>query len=626
MKKIAAKVKNFFTVDILLFMPTFFVYAAQAFKYVHELPSQLDEGSFLIKGYYFVAGIYQPFQEYGPWTNNMPLAYYIPGVIQYLFGPGLRQGRYFMIFLALLMLLGCWLVMRRLCGKWWALLGAWLIALDPAIIMMYSKAVSEGIVACGLVWTLYFMSGKEADKKSVVLASLMSVVVVFIRQNMILLVPFLIGYYFLFHGKKNGITSIVVTVVLLVAGHLLFFPRILSLWYPWAPGFLKPLFSIGWLPISGTAAYSIVVDTAKQLASIENGVQNFFLLFMGLGVAMLAIASKPLKTQEKDFFQFLYLLLFFLVLFLMHAWASLGHSFCVGCFTTYVGFYYPVGILVAILAMRRIHRQPQQWVRLLTTIAILAMLFGLMWISYEPLQLVLQKVYVPRVKNLQLQGGFAPLWSMLVGKFKTEEGIVKWIAVMAGTVGVGAAAGLVSWLISILFLKQKGKGKKFEAGIAGPLPLVMFAFAALAASGLVVVEYSKPSACHSDVIRDYETVGAQLASQVQPGRLVYWAGQSVVTPLLYLPQAKLFPPQLNGIYNMRKGGESDALEKAGYYNVDSAMKWREEADYFLINNRFFITSGWEKEMDPDRFSLVVVTDPIDGCNPNSTFLLYKRIR
>jgi len=63
-----------------------------AFTYAHQLPSRVDEGSFLIKGYYYWTGRYQPFKEYGPWTNNMPLSYYIPGLAQYLFGLGLRTG------------------------------------------------------------------------------------------------------------------------------------------------------------------------------------------------------------------------------------------------------------------------------------------------------------------------------------------------------------------------------------------------------------------------------------------------------------------------------------------------------------------------------------------------------
>jgi branched-subunit amino acid ABC-type transport system permease component len=105
-------------------------FLAQAFIYAHQMPSKVDEGSFLIKGYDYVKGIYTPFQDYGPWTNNMPLAYYIPGVAQVIFGPGLRTGRYFAVFTAVMMLLATWLLLRRLKGKWWALAGVLFFALN----------------------------------------------------------------------------------------------------------------------------------------------------------------------------------------------------------------------------------------------------------------------------------------------------------------------------------------------------------------------------------------------------------------------------------------------------------------------------------------------------------------
>lgn len=41
--------------------------------------SLMDEGEYLLKGLFFVTGGYRPFQEGGIWTNQMPLAFLIPG-------------------------------------------------------------------------------------------------------------------------------------------------------------------------------------------------------------------------------------------------------------------------------------------------------------------------------------------------------------------------------------------------------------------------------------------------------------------------------------------------------------------------------------------------------------------
>ena len=108
-------------------------YIVQAFIYAHTQFSVLDEGAYLVKGYLFATGQYTPFQDYGPWTNHMPLSFLIPGWVQAIFEPGLRTGRYFSIFLGIVLLLGLWWVTRRLGGRWWAAGAVWAIALNPAL-------------------------------------------------------------------------------------------------------------------------------------------------------------------------------------------------------------------------------------------------------------------------------------------------------------------------------------------------------------------------------------------------------------------------------------------------------------------------------------------------------------
>lgn len=75
------------------------VYLIQSWMYAKMQTSLLDEGAYLYKGYLFAIGKYWPYQEYGPWTNHMPLSFLIPGYVQTVFGPGLRTGRYLAVFL-----------------------------------------------------------------------------------------------------------------------------------------------------------------------------------------------------------------------------------------------------------------------------------------------------------------------------------------------------------------------------------------------------------------------------------------------------------------------------------------------------------------------------------------------
>ena len=69
------------------------LYLIQAIIYAHTTVSSLDEGSYLIKGMFYLNGVYKPFEPYGPLTNKAPFAFLIPGMAEYLFGAGLRQLR-----------------------------------------------------------------------------------------------------------------------------------------------------------------------------------------------------------------------------------------------------------------------------------------------------------------------------------------------------------------------------------------------------------------------------------------------------------------------------------------------------------------------------------------------------
>ncbi len=129
----------------------FLFYLVESYEYAHTQSSLLDEGAYLFKGYLFVTGQYVPYQDYGPWTNHMPLAFLIPGVVQGVFSPGLLTGRMLAVLWGAMTLIGLWILVRRLGGKGWATLSVWSVALNPTLVKLYSLANSQSLVACMLV-------------------------------------------------------------------------------------------------------------------------------------------------------------------------------------------------------------------------------------------------------------------------------------------------------------------------------------------------------------------------------------------------------------------------------------------------------------------------------------------
>jgi hypothetical protein len=102
-----------------------------------------------------------------------------------LFGPGLRTGRYFAIFLSLLMLAGLWVLTNRIGGRWWAAAAVGAVALNPALIKTYSVGLSQGLIACMLVWIVVLILGERRSTVHIMLGALLTGLMVTTREEIV---------------------------------------------------------------------------------------------------------------------------------------------------------------------------------------------------------------------------------------------------------------------------------------------------------------------------------------------------------------------------------------------------------------------------------------------------------
>ena len=171
MQNIAASARRIISIPWLpafLSAAGFLAYLLAALEIARTRTSFLDEGLYLFKGYLFATGQQIPFADYGVWTNHAILSFLIPGYVQKWFGPGLETGRYFMIFLSLLTLLGLWVFAKRWGNAWWAVGVVWAMALNPAEIKIHTLVISEGTVAALMVWIVYDVTRKGFPPESIV--------------------------------------------------------------------------------------------------------------------------------------------------------------------------------------------------------------------------------------------------------------------------------------------------------------------------------------------------------------------------------------------------------------------------------------------------------------------------
>jgi len=203
MQKVPAIVRRIIT---LPWLPTFLTVAGFAAYLIHAVriarttTSFLDEGLYLFKGYLFATGAQTPFVDYGVWTNHAILSFLIPGYTQKWFGPGLETGRYFMIFLSLLTLLGLWVFAKRWGNMWWAVGVVWVMALNPAEIKIHTLAISEGTVAALLVWIVVLTVGEKRPLWQILLGAALTAPLVLTRENLAFVPPILFVYIFWQHG------------------------------------------------------------------------------------------------------------------------------------------------------------------------------------------------------------------------------------------------------------------------------------------------------------------------------------------------------------------------------------------------------------------------------------------
>ena len=593
------------------------LYLIQAVNYAHTTVSSLDEGSYLIKGMFYLNGTYQPFEPYGPLTNKAPFAFIIPGIAEYIFGAGLRTGRYFSIFLGLLTLLGTWITTRRWAGKWMAAFTVWVFALSPMIVKLHARAVSEVIIACMLAWICALVLDENFRLWRVILASILAAVAVFTRQNMAPLLPFLILYVYLQHGKRAGIYTFITTSIAFLAFHIMYWPRVMVIWTPWLPESLTPFLDTFRIPTDSVPIWDPNIDVWNRLNAFFQGIRYHFIPIIGsfFGLILLPPRKSDWKSAPAMRAAF-FLAVSFFSLVLMHGWAALASKYesysCVFCFSNYLGFFDPLGILFFAVAFTQAWNQnPNRVVRIVSVIVVLLTATG---IGYSLFEFVgnglLNLPIIPRLRSGGL-GFIAIVDALTQGLDMPLVAVKRWISSI-----LGLAAGLGILLLALLISKRKQTN--FTLILVNSFLITGFVL-----SPILHLGESRPDCAGTDIIRDHEELGAYLASVIPPDSLVYWDGGNAFTPMIYVPQVRIFPPQINDGYTFHIGGDPDVLYYFSHWNGELAQHWRAEADIFIIEAKRY--ADWKDFLTPAEFQEFTKPPASQSCNEGAELRIFQRL-
>ncbi len=599
-------------------------YLVQSWYFAHTQISVIDEGAYLLKGYMFATGKYVPFQDYGPWTNHMPLSFFIPGWVQLIFGPGLRTGRYLAIGIGMIMLLGVWVLSNRFGNRWWRALLIWLIALNAPVLRVYSTMTSQILVSCIVVWILVLVLGPDRKKWQIYLGVILAGILFFTRINMAPVLTLLIFYIFWEHGKRVGSWATVAGILVVGLGHAIFWPGILKLWAYWSP--INFLFLENWkLNTDAVRLWDPDIDFRARFLSFLLALQIHFTVIVGFLISTIMWSPKRTWRTEWRYRVAIFLGVSFILLFAIHALATLGLNYCVYCLPNYVMFFQYIGLFFIFVTITSWDRLTVHFNNTLLIILMSLVFIGVSnspglgkpltdtWIGDRIRNLVnlVWQIEVPRIREMNILPGKTPLWILFENKFGWSENQILDVSVFLVVLVFG-------WIFLYLITRLiEGNLRVFTKLHFSLNAVLMIVFLAVGSLLTLRIGYLRTNTdCSWEVISTYEAAGSVLADTIDPGSRVYWRGASTV-PLLYLADYSIYPPQLNDVYTYYLGGDPDELLRFSMWNRDLDYLWQEDADYILIE-------GTRGVPDVEYSNELTPTPPLLPCNPKTQIHIYMQ--
>jgi hypothetical protein len=610
---------------IILAIAGWLYYLGQAWHTAHFKTSYLDEGMYLYKGLLFATGKYVPYADYGVWTNQMPFSYLIPGYIQKWFGPGLATGRYFMIAVASLTLLGLWMVVNRWSGKWWAAGAVWALSLNPMSVKVYTLAITEGLIACMMIWMLVLVMGIKRPTWQIMLAPILAVVMFFTRLNLGFVLPIVLLYIFWQYGWRKGLWATLVSVLAFAGIMSLFWPGIMKHINPWLPAIVRQVVS----PLTRQAYANFPKGSLGTGTVDANETSTPYLTFLyfwlTIRVHFVPLVSGfivwllwPWKTRMRISSRLRAVVLvsaLFGTLLGAHLWASFAKNYCVSCILLYTSFFDYLGLILLPLAFRVLRFDHSLARKATILVFIVLTVLGAGFSAYEDIDTEFSKVIIEAMRNsypwqaLQNFTGLSAL--MLFRRMTAITGSLLVLLVLLGGYRL---------LNTILSRYPKWKTRSVSMFLLSFLALGL----TLSPTKILGKGNDFFDCGNKDVIESYAEAGEYLRGIIPPGSTIYWEGR-IVAIFLYLPDIHVYPPQLNHTHSYLIGGDADALFARGYWNYELAQQWINDADYVLLEKG--LAQDWELQtLSSPGYLQLPSTRKVERCRWQSIIDIYQRVK
>jgi len=568
-------------------------------------PVNFDEGSYAYKGYSFVSGEYQPFQDYGFWTNKMPLAFLVPGLFQHL-ASGILTGRLLAMAFGLVALAGSYCLAARLAGQKAGLVVLAVSAFSLSTITNYSMAITQSMTAALLVWAFYFVVQDKDRRWRVYLGSLLALLAVFTRQNMVFVLPVI--WLYVVTQKKAG-HNLLYTLVLLLAFlglHIPFWPNIRMVWADSIPPSLHFLDTWRSPGISYLSATLPSPSLLEQLRSVAETFLTHGVSFLGgfWGLVVIFRKRKPEHYQEIAL-----LTISFWLLVVAHGFGTIGSKAMNWGFGNLFDFFGLLGVVIFAILFAR-----EADAALIPAILTLPA-FGFSLGSYyqELLPSHWEKILLPYYSFSKAHINMLSAADLVtrLGASSTRS-IEPWILPILGT--FLTIIILVLWGSWILILHRRIRN--------AAVPLIWLTLIVSLTSQPVGwwLGLNNTRGCWPNVVLQGKTINRQLQTLINAPAVVMLTSTDDLSFLLGLKGVEVPPASINRPWGERLDAGENELLRVGLYNQGILDQWYQQADYLLLNPLYtpsLSTSVWECYQD------MGMAHYEDGCGTQRTIQILR---
>ncbi|MBI5261249.1 MAG: hypothetical protein HY852_05455 [Bradyrhizobium sp.] len=318
------------------------------------LDTWMDEGKYLMKGYWYLTGQIPPYSTIDP-TFYMPLSFYSVGSTEWLFGIGYLPGRALMILFAvaclvLVYLTGAHLGRSRLAG-----VGATvLVAGYPVTMTYFATATPYAMVSCLSVALILVLLTVRSRRIAYGASGIILWALLFTRPDMMPIVMILAGWALLIEPRRRieclavafftFITASVVTV-------WVFGPGLLQVVLD-VPGLAQIAAAVGIPPAPISGILPLTVSPLDPVLPLREVPRYFYIYFFQpyFAVASVTLVTIALRifsvwreSSERRVKPIDLILAYFWITTILHYLLSL--SYCLNCIIPYTNYFLPVGAL-----------------------------------------------------------------------------------------------------------------------------------------------------------------------------------------------------------------------------------------------------------------------------------------